>query len=167
MRNRPHPASLAGMQCSRLEDLLRSAQRTGSPHGFAAASHARQLPAGGGIVGDYRPWGDGVLDGAADTGAVLAGGPALRLPAPAERRRWRPTVIGDHLFGADPPAEARALALVVARERGLTFTSVELFALDGGGFGHGLVDPMPALDAAEEVEAAADLLARALAGQAA
>ena len=55
VRNRPHPASLAGMQCSRLEDLLRSAQRTGSPHGFAAASHARHLPRGAGTSATIGP----------------------------------------------------------------------------------------------------------------
>lgn len=167
VRNRPHPASLVGMQCSRLEDLLRSAQRTGSPHGFAAASHARHLPSGGGMVGDYRPWGDIGAGGDGDTGAVLVGGPALRLPAAADGRRWRVTVIGDRLFGADPPSEARSLALRVARERGLSFASVELFGLAGGDFGHGMVDPLPALGDDEQVEAAADLLARAMAGQAA
>ena len=77
------------------------------------------------------------------------------------------TVIGDRLFGGEPPAEARSLAHRVARERGLTFASVELFGLHSSGFGHGMVDPMPALDDAEQVEAAAALLARLLAGQAA
>lgn len=164
VRNRPHPASLAGMQCSPLEDLLRSAQRTRSPHGFAAASHARHLPRGAGIARDYRPEGESGLDVSGSTSSVLAGGPALRLPAP-DLGRWRVTVIGDRLFGAKPPAEARSLAHQVARERGLTFATVELFHLDDGGFGHGIVDPMPALDDDEQVSAAADLLEQLLAGQ--
>ena len=42
------------------------------------------------------------------------------------------------------------------------FQRSQLFQLADGGFGHGLVDPLPALDRALEVEAAADHLAEAL-----
>lgn len=164
--NRPHPGNLHGTRCSRLQDLLRSAWSTRSPHGFAAASHARHLPAGDGPFVDYRPW-----DGPSDAGrsaergmpwAVLAGGPGMRLPPLPDGRRWSVTVIGERLLGAEPPAGARSLAMRLVRERGLSFAAIELFQLADGGFGHGLVDPLPALDRALEVEAAADHLAEAL-----
>ena len=157
--NRPQPASLHGMRCGRLEELLRSARSTGRVHGFAAASEARRLPPGEGPV----------VAGPADAGrpaaggipaSVLAGGPAMRLPPVPERGRWQVTVVGERVLGAEPPAEARSLALRLALERGLSFASIELLQLAAGGFGHGMIDPLPPLERREEVEAVADHLLR-------
>jgi hypothetical protein len=164
--NRPHPGNLHGTQCSLVEDLLSSAWSRGSPHGFAAASHARHLPPGAGPVREYRPWGGrfdaGQPAGSGVPGSVVAGGPGMRLPPLPDGRHWNVTVIGDRLLGGQPPAAARSLAFRLVRDRGLSFAAIELFQLADGGLGHGMIDPFPALDHAGEIEAAADHLALAL-----
>lgn len=166
VHNRPHPGNLHGIRCSLLEDMLKSAQCSITPHGFAAASHARQLPQRGGPIGDYRPWYSHLdaepADGSSMPGSALAGGPGMRLPTLADGRFWNVALIGDRVIGAELPAAAQSLAIRLAHERELTFAAVEIFELADGSFGHGTVDPLPPLDHEAQVNAAADLLTRAL-----
>jgi hypothetical protein len=162
--NRPHPGNIAGTTASALENYL-WLSRNGEPVGSAAVStNARQIRINSRFLGPYRPSDAGQSFSKPQQEnlppVALGGGPALGMTHMESSERSWLTVLGDRVIGEKVSSSLAYRALDIARKRNLSLARLDVVTYEGGVDAIVSIDPYPAIDSPEIVEAVADLLIR-------